>query len=233
LAYSTLDDVFLLGLSAQAFVILARPFDAVDAASATVRLKAHGLTVLDVITFEVTEGGALPTGISAFTPYYPISITADLFRVALSPNGTPIASWVDAGSGWTIQVDTTRRILAHNEQCAAQIDEHLTAHKPPIQADSQTGKFPQVLVGLNARMTARAAVISLAIENEAYRVPRDRLMDREEADMKMLKDWEAGKPIQPRPTDATPAIAENSARAWSGSSAIADIPLDWRNGGVL
>ncbi|HMI84862.1 MAG TPA: hypothetical protein VK550_12265 [Polyangiaceae bacterium] len=226
MAYSTLDDVFLLGLSAQAFVVLARPFDAVDGASATIRLRAHGLTALDVITFEGTEGGALPTGISAFTPYYPIPITADLFRVALTPNGTPIASWAVAGSGSSVQVDTTRRILAHNEECAAEIDEHLTGHKPPIQADP-TGKYPQVLVGLNARMTARAAVISLAIENDAYRVPRDRLMDREEADRKMLADWEAGKPIQPRPTDGTPGIAENSARTAAG------VPIDWRNCGVL
>lgn len=236
MAYSTLDDVFLLGLSAQAFVVLARPFDAVDAASATIRLQAHGLTTLDVCTFEVTEGGALPTGISAisaFTPYYPIPVTADLFRVATTPNGTPIASWADGGIGWSIKVDTTRRILAHNEAEAARIDEHLTAHKPPIGVDLSTGKYPHVLVGLNARMTARAAVISLAIENEAYRVPRDRLMDREEADMKMLKDWEAGKPIQPRPTDGTPAIAENSARAFSGAGAFGELPIDWRNGGVL
>lgn len=227
MAYSTLDDVFLLGLSAQAFVVLARPFDAVEAASATVRLKAHGLTALDVITFEVTEGGALPTGLSAFTPYYPIPVTADLFRVATTPNGTPIASWADGGTGWSVQVDTTRRILAHNEECAAEIDEHLTAHKPPILPDPTTGKYPQVLVGLNARMTARAAILSLAIENDAYRVPRDRLMGREEADVKMLTDWEAGKPIQPRPTDETDSIAENSARASSGTA------IDWRNCGVV
>jgi hypothetical protein len=229
LAYSTLDDVFLLGLSAQAFVVLARPVDAadVDAATATIRLRAHGLSTKDVITFEVTEGGALPTGISAFTPYYPIPVSGDLFRVALTENGTPIASWVDGGEGWSVQVDTTRRILAHNEEEAARIDEHLTAHKPPIQPDPITGKYPQVLVGLNARMTARAALLSLAIENEAYRVPRDRLMEREEADMKMLTDWEGGKPIQPRPTDETPAVAENSARASSGT------PIDWRNCGVL
>lgn len=227
MAYSTLDDVFLLGLSAQAFVVLPRPFDAVDAASATIRLRAHGLTVADVITFEVTEGGTLPTGISAFTAYYPIPVTANLVRVSLTPNGSPIASWVTGGDGWSLQVDTTRRILAHNVECAAEIDEHLTAHEPPIQPDPVTGKLPQVLIGLNARMTARAAIISLAIENEAYRVPRDRLMDREEADLKLLADWKAGKPIQPRPTDETPAIAENSARAAAGT------PVDWRNCGVL
>lgn len=227
MAYSTLDDVFLLGLSAQAFVILARPFDAVDAASATIRLRAHGLTVKDVITFEVTEGGALPTGISAFTKYYPIPLTGDLFRVATTENGTPIASWADAGSGWSVQIDTARRILAHNEEAASEIDEHLTAHKPPIQPDPVTGKLPQVLIGLNARMTARAAVISLDMDNEAYRVPRDRLIEREAADMKLLAEWEAGKPIQPRPTDGTPQVAENSARASSGP------PIDWRNDGVL
>lgn len=225
MSYSSRDDVFLLGLSAQAFVVRPRPFDGADAASATIRLKAHGLSLADVITFEVTSGGALPTGISAFAPYYPIPVSNDLFRVALTPGGSPIASWVTAGSGWGIVVDPGRRIDAHREETAAEIDECLTAHEPPIQPDSQ-GKYPQVLVGMNARMTARAAVNSLQIENAAYRVAVDRLIAREESDQKTLDAWKSGKPIQPRPADEN-TFPDNAARASSATS------IDWRNGGAL
>jgi hypothetical protein len=229
LAYAVRDDVFLLALSAQAFVVLPRPVadDAIDAASATIRLEAHGLATTDVITFRVTDGGTLPTGISAFTPYYPIPVTSDLFRVATSPNGTPIASWVSGGTGWSIVVDSGRRIDAHLEETAAEIDEHLTAHDPPILVDPITHKFPQVLIGMNARMAARAAVLSLELENDAYRVAKDRLIEREEVDKVILADWKGGKPIQPRPTDENGTIPDNAARA------SAACPMPWRNDGVL
>ena len=223
MAYSTLDEVFTLGLAAQAFQMLPRPFDAVDAATATIRLRAHGLTLDDVITFEVSDGGALPTAISAFQPYYPIPVTADLFQVALTPNGTPIASWVSAGEGWGVTVDTRRRIQAHAEETAAEIDEALTADTPPIKVDPVTGKYPQQLIGLNARMTARAAVLSLQVENAAYRVAIDRLFSKEKADQDQLAIWRSGKPLNPRPTDQT-AIPDNAAIA-SG-----DTPTPWRTG---
>lgn len=219
--YCILDDVYLLGLSAQAFVSRPRPFDSVDASTATVRLKAHGFAVDDILTFEVTDGGTLPTAISGFVPYYAVPSTSDLFRLATLAGGSPIASWVTAGDGWGISLDPARRILSHIVETASEIDENLTAHLPPILVDPITHKFPQVLIGLNARMAARAAVLSLQIENPGYRVAVDRLFAREADDRIMLAAWKAGKPIQPRPTDEN-SIADNSARAYS------DTATDWR-----
>ncbi len=225
--YCTLDDVYLLGLTAQAFVVYPRPFDAVDAATATIRIKAHSMNALDVVTFEKTSGGTLPTGITEFVAYGPLPVTSDLFRLSLTQGGSPIASWASAGDGWGITIDPIRRIQAHMVETASEIDEHLTAHEPPILRDPTTHLFPQILVGLNARMAARAAVLSLQIENDQYRVAKDRLFAREEQDLAMLKDWKAGKPIQPRPTDETTEVPENGAVAVSGRG------TNWLNCGVL
>lgn len=214
-AYCTTDEVFTLGLAAAAFVSRPRVPDAVSANPAVIRLKAHGLTTSDVITFEAVSGGSLPTGLSGFQPYYPVPTSADLLRVATTPNGTPIASWASSGAGWGVCVDPLRRIAAHALEVSAEIDEHLTAHEPPILVDPITGLYPQVLVGLAARMTARAAVTSLQVENAAYRVAVDRLMAREEFDREILKAWKEGKPIQPRPTDEDD-LADNAPRAGYG-----------------
>lgn len=223
MAYATLDDVYVLGLSAQAFLTRARPYDAVDRTTATIRLKGHGFSTADVITFEVTSGGSLWTAGSAFVPYYPIPVSSDLFQVATTPNGTPFASWVSAGSGWAIGVDPARRVQAHLEETAAQIDEDLTADSPPIKVDPITLKYPQQLIGLNARMAARAAALSLQIENAAYRVAVDRLFAKEAADNAQRAIWRAGKPLNPRPTDQTD-IPDNA------TLAAGDTATRWRTG---
>ena len=219
MAYATRRDVYLLGLSAQAFVARSRPFDSVDATTATIRLRAHGLDSSDVITFEASSGGALPTGISGFTPYYPVLVSSDLIRVSLTSGGSAVASWASAGSGWAVAIDFGPRLDAHLADANATIDEHLTAHEPPILADPATGHYPPVLVGMCARMAARAAVTSLQIENAAYRVAVDRLFAREAQDLEILAAWKAGKPIQPRPTDETEA-ADNAARAGNSRSVV-------------
>jgi hypothetical protein len=221
--YCTKTDVYALGLSAQAFVSRARPFDAVDGATATVRLVAHGLDSSDVITFVVTSGGSLPTGVSAFTPYTPIVVSSDLFRVK-PVGGSLIASFALTGSGWAVAVDPGRRLDAHIVAAAAEIDENLTAEEPPILVDPVTGLFPQTLVAINARMAARAAVTSLQIENAAYRVAVDRLMAKEASDRKMLDTWLAGRPLNPRPTDQT-SVADNGAMA-----AAYREPVPWTTG---
>lgn len=214
MSYATRRDVYLLGLAAQAFVARARPFDAVDAATATVRLRAHGLADGDVVTLEPTSGGTLPTGLSAFAVYYVVTVSSDLFRLSLTAGGSPIASWASAGSGWAIAIDYGPRLDAHLSDASATIDEHLTAHEPPIAAP-----YPAVLVGMAARMAARAAVTSLQIDNAAYRVAVDRLFAREAQDLEILAAWKAGKPIQPRPIDETDA-ADNAARAASSRPVV-------------
>jgi hypothetical protein len=222
-AYCLKSDVYAW-LSAQAFIARGRPFEGVDAATATIRLAGHGLDATDIITFTVTSGGTLPTGISAFTPYRPVVVSSDLFRVAPVSTGVTIASWVAAGSGWAVSVDPARRLDAHIAAAAAEIDENLTAEEPPILVDPVTGLYPAQLVALNARMAARAAVTSLQVENPAYRVAVDRLMAKEASDRKMLDAWLAGKPIQPRATDQTVA-ADNGAIAASARDAV-----EWTTG---
>jgi hypothetical protein len=133
-------------------------------------------------------------------------MSSDLFKIQ------GINSFASAGTGWSVSLDPGRRLDAHLAETAAEIDEHLTAETPPIQVDPITGRYPQVLVGLNARMAARAAVISLQIENAAYRKAVDRLFEREKQDLVMLDNWRKGKPLNPRPVDTTPG-ADNSARA--------------------
>lgn len=196
--YAVIDDIYELGLPARAFIAYARPFEAVDIATATIRLKAHGYDPSDIITFEVNAGGELPAELSAFAPFYPKPISSDLFRVATSPDGPPIASFSAVGSAWAISLDPIRRLQKLLADTAAIIDEHLTAHEAPIDPDEQ-GRYPMVLVGVNARMAARRAVNSLQIENAQYRVAVDRLMEAEKLDLEMLEDWKKGKPIQPRP----------------------------------
>lgn len=223
MAYATRDQLFSLALAAPAFVAYPRPFDAVDGPTATIRIKGHGLSLSDVITFERSDGGTLPTGLSEWATYYPVPVTADLFRVALASGGTPIASWANTGAGWGVTVDQYRRLDMHLEEVSAFVDEHLTAHEPPILPD-QSGNYPWVLVGIVARIAARRAISSLEVENPQYRVPIDRLLATEEADKQLLADWKAGKPIQPRPEDET-STADNSARAQYSRE-----PVPWTTG---
>lgn len=233
MAYATRANVYALGLSAMAFASRPRPVASgdADAASATIRLTAHGLSDGDVVTFVVTSGGALPTGVSAFVPYYAHVVTSDLFRVSTTSGGVPIASWVSAGSGWAISVDPGPRIDAHLEDAAARIDECLTAHDPPLLVDPTSGKYPAVIVGLNARMAALSAVDTLAFDNPAFRSVVDRLEAQRDWDGygdkgaiagTLLGDWKLGKPVQPRPTDEDNTL-DNAAIA------TASDPMPWRS----
>lgn len=208
-AYCTLDNVFTLGLSAQAFLTRPRPFDAIDIATGTIRLKGHGFAATDVVTLEVTSGGALPTGTSAFLPYSPMIVSFDLFKIS------GFNSYVSGGSGWGIAIDPSRRIAAHILEVSSEIDECLTANEPPLAAP-----FPQVIIGLAARMAARAAVNSLSIENALYRVAVDRLFERQANDKEMLAAWKAGKPLNPRPADQN-LVPDNAAKA------VAVPPIGW------
>lgn len=209
--YATIDDVFTLALSAPAFVVYGRPFDAVDIQTGTIRLKAHGYSSEDLLTFEALEGGELPPEISGFKTYFARPVSADLFQIA-SDTEDPIPYFLAPGSGWLVTFDPIRRLQKNLIERAAFMDEHLTAHDPPIERDQFTGEYPPVLVGINARLAARQTINSLQFDNAAFRTAVDRLFDSEKFDGVLLADWKAGKPIQPRPPDGN-ATADNSARA--------------------
>lgn len=212
MSYCTPEEVYALGLSAQAFVSRARPVQPadVDGATGRIRLKAHGLSDDDVITFEKTSGGVLPTGVSEFTTYQPSVLSFDLFHIGLT--------FASVGSGWGIAVDPLRRIVLISEIVSAEIDQMLTAHGVPLKPP-----YPPIIVGVAARMTARAVVNSLQVENPAYRVAVDRLFAAEEFDKLILENWLKGNPVQPEPVDQTPGVADNGARV---ASAVPVNP-DW------
>lgn len=222
--YATLDDVFLLGLGAQAFVSRARPVDApaaVNLATGVIRLEAHGLGADDMITARVTSGGTLPTGIVTTAVYGVEVISFDLLRI--TAGGVPITSYVSAGSGWAVAIDPRRRLQRHILDAAAQIDDMLTGHEPPILTDPVTGLYPEVVIGLCARLAAWTAVTSLQFENAVSREAVDRLEAQIANDRERLKTYLAGRPILPRPLDQN-SVPDNAATASAG------VPVDWQVG---
>lgn len=226
-AYATRDDVYLLGLSAQAFVVRPRPVDTatgVDITTGTIRLTAHGLTALDIVTLTVTSGGSLPAEYSAFTAYTPIVVTGSLFK--LTTGTTPIAPLTSAGSGWAVEVDQLRRLDRQIEIASADFDEVYTAGEPPLLVDPLTGLYPQQMVGWVARRAALQAATTLEFDNPSYRVALDRIEKRREADDKLAASWMAGKPLNPRPTDQN-TIADNGARALASTPVVG-----WYTGGL-
>lgn len=223
MGYAARQDVYDLGLGPQAFASRPRPIGTsgnaaadVDLATGTIRLRAHGMTAADIFTIEVTSGGSLPTGASAFVLYSPIIISADLFRIA----GLPVPL-VSAGSGWAIAVDPERRIDRLCEERSGWIDEHLTAEEPPLRAP-----YPAQVVGLCARLVARYGVVTLALENPAFRAALDRVEAMREADERLLATWLAGKPINPRARD------QNSGPDNGALAEATRPPTRWRTGAL-
>lgn len=78
-------------LSENSSVNLGNPTIPISTPSAAlIHLVGSNLTVNDIIVFSTT--GALPTGITAGTPYYVLStgLTADDFKISLTPGGTAV-----------------------------------------------------------------------------------------------------------------------------------------------
>lgn len=221
-AYCTRDDCFLV-LSPKAFVVRPQPIANVsadvDLSTGVIRLAANGLTSSDYVTLAVTSGGALPTGLSAFTKYPVDPVEFDLIRLRDPDTGDPITSYASAGSGWAIAVDMMRRLDFHRHSQAARINECLTAHEPPLDEP-----YPPHVVDINARLAVRRMLTSLQFDNAAYRVQAEELRATADQDEATLMRWLAGKPVHPRPVDQT-TVADNGARATSSRE-----PSNWTTG---
>jgi hypothetical protein len=223
MSYATPQDVYDLGFSARAFVVVLRPWnvdngrsgDTIDIAHGVIRMAGHGYATSDLVEFVlIASGGALPGGAPPGVFLYPLPIDPVRFALSLT-NGGAALTYSSAGSGWGLQIDPTRRLQRHLDDAAARIDEKLTANMPPINRDAKTGLYPQVLVGLNARMAARSAIPSMLFDVATFRAAVDRVFAMQEADDLMLATWLEGKPINVRPTDQTTGINENAARSGS------------------
>jgi len=217
-AYATRDDVFNLALSAQAFVVRARPIvdvaNDVGLATGVIRLKAHGFGPDDLVTLEVTSGGALPAELDAQKAYGVEVVSFDLFKL-VDPDTGAIESYGAAGSGWAVALDTMRRLDMHLEASAARIDQSLTAHRGPLQAP-----YPVHVVEINARLAARRMLTSLEFNNQQFRTTTERLIAQGEEDEAQLQRWRAGQPVYPTPTDQTNETPDDGAFAVSGRSAV-------------
>jgi len=218
--YATPRDVYDLGLSAQSFVVRPRALDgragdSLDAASGTFWLLGHGLAEDDLVWLVlVAPGGALPTGASATTPYYPLPVDSRRFRLSLSEGGAAVTfsstGTVSASgaSAWGLLVDPVRRLERILVDESADVDQCLTAHATPL-----VEPFPQKVIGLVARYAARRAIAGNMFENAVAKIASERLEASAKLDEEQKQRWREGQPLYPKPTDATPEIADNGPRA--------------------
>lgn len=211
-AYAEVGDIYDLGLTAQAFVVLPRPFDprkgdSLDFATGTFSLSGHGLVADDLAWLVlIASGGSIPTGGSTTVTYHPLPLNYRQFRLSLTVGGSAV-TFADAGTptggttAWGIQTDPERRLARRILQASAEIDQDLTAHETPLQRDITTGKYPEKVIGIVARMVAREATAGLIFENPAYKVAKERVFAQEARDDKQREDWRNGQPIYPNPRD--------------------------------
>lgn len=72
----------------------------VDAATETFTDYSNGLANDDRITFQAVSGAALPTGLSATTIYFVISVAANTFQVSLTSGGAAVNVTVSGEVVW-------------------------------------------------------------------------------------------------------------------------------------
>jgi hypothetical protein len=234
MSYAAFQDVYDLGFTARAFVVVPRAWntdngrsgDAIDTTGGTgvIRMAGHGYASTDLVEFVLVTasavpgtGGTLPTGAPSGVLLTPAPV--DFFRFKLY-NGASLVTYTTTGGGWGLQIDPERRLQRHLDDAASRIDRALVAQRPPILVDPRTGKYPPEVIGINARLAARSAVTTLAFEAAEFREARDRVEAMRAADEKMLEEWAMGKPLWPQALDQD-TVADFSPRT-NGSP-----PVGW------
>jgi hypothetical protein len=142
-------------LKAEAIVNSARRVVAVDPSTNRLLVPGHGLTSGDALRVELGDAplgdtAALPSPLSAFTPYYALVASSDLIAVASSSGGSAI-DITTAGTGLlSIVVDmeaSLNRVLASN---ASRLDSCLARRGVELPL---VGDFP-ALASLVVRLSA-------------------------------------------------------------------------------
>lgn len=233
MTYATRENVFDLGLRAEAFLARPRAIEAVDPATGVLTLRSNGLFAGYVLTLFV-EGSAtpgrpsasLPGGLSASVVYEaaPVNGSSDLFKVK-PVGGALISSFTNAGTGvFSMVVDIGRTIdrIALNE--SGNIDEELTNNSPPITADPVTHLYPEILIGVCARRTAVRAALIFGLSSPVYQASLDKLIAGQAFDDLALKRWYEGRYINVHPPDqgAEPINAPLAGYAYA--------PTNWHTG---
>ncbi len=231
MAYATIGDIFSKALRAEAFIARPRAVASADPIANVIALPSHGFTagLLPALTFvlmgNATPGAfgmpsgvpTLPVGLSVSTRYYPLPLGGDLFQVAASPSGPPVALLSAGAPLFGVLVDTTATLAALLDSTAAfPLDEALTNYDPPIIRDPMTGLFPEVIVTVNALLAARAALPVFGLAHPQYEKSLDAMLVGWQANVtSAMERWVKGKPINVRPQDQTSGYLESAARASS------------------
>lgn len=230
--YAQPSDVYRVsGLGSLAFVSRARPIDpragdSVDPTTGTFSLIGHGYETGERVRLIVNGTGYVPINATAGLPYEVVKV--DTWRFQIRPvGGGSVLTFADAGSGaWGVQGDPEPKILRVAQDCTAIVDECLTAHRAPLMVDDH-GAYPEIVIGVVARMTARRYLPTLQGENPAVRVALDRLnasaafdgdTDPPAREGSLLGDWKRGKPVYPTPIDQN-SVSDIGARAKDRNSA--------------
>lgn len=234
MAFSTIAQMYARALPAAAFAARPRIVEGVNIATGVLRLTGHGLSFDSLLQFSLegqaafgATANALPGGLAINANYQAVPLSgSNLFKVR-PEGGAVISSFTSEPVGpFAIVVDPEPTLTALLDDATARIEEKLTANSVPILPDPITGAYPEILVGICARMAARQAVIALGLQNPQYSAQQKMLLDGAAGDDLMLATWLAGRPINVRPLDQTTEL-ENAAIA--GRSAA---PVAWRNGAL-
>ncbi len=219
-----LQDIFTLGPPAQAYAPRPRAIEVAYPDTGVLVLSLSGLFAESRLRFTV-EGSAtpghpsavLPEGLSPSLMYQalPVDDSLDLFRVQ-PVGGSPITSFGDAGDGvFSIVVDVGATLMAIAANESDNINERLTAQRPPILPDPDTGLYAGILVGVTARRTAVRGALNLGLANPDYADSFKALRDGQAFDDETLKSWYEGRYINVQPLDQTTG-PDNAMRARNG-----------------
>lgn len=237
MAYAVSQDVYDLGLTAQAFALMPRALDPRRAeyltpSTGTFRVLGHGFTVDDAVEFVLIGAGAIPGGASLDSTYHPLPLDFWRFRLSLSRGGTPV-TFTDTGSGgWALQVDPERRITRACAVVSDEIDQDLIAHATPILPDPVTHAYPGKLVGIVARYVARRLVAGITFENAAFRAATERLQAEEKRDDAQRERWRNGEPLLPTPLDQTATPDDTAKTGTSGVAGPDALATAWLTGAM-
>lgn len=204
---------FTLGLPSEACTAPARPVS-VDATSDTFELPGHGFELADLIRFRadgqsLDTTAALPAPLVASVLVEAVPIGGDMFQVRPSGGGAIIAL-TNAGAG-VVQVvaDYMAKLDLILEAEARYVDDHAT----PYDVDSETFVPPLSFVKAACERAALKVATTLRSASPSYSI--DDVRKAADAAQVFLDLLRSGKPLAVRPVDATPAIAEMGAQAFS------------------
>lgn len=177
------------------------------ASTDTIELNEHGFETDDPILLRAADGGTLSAPLVAGTTYYVKKLTDATFQVAATAGGAAIDLSTDGASMIVtapLPVDRLLRLYSR------WVDDLLPAHAVPLEPDTD-GSFPDVIVGVVARLTGKAL---LNMDGKSSEI----VNQAETAAMAMIDRWSKAVPVRdPRITASTNKAVVASAATSSES----------------